>query len=152
MGRLAEHQLVVGLWNTVLLAATAVLITVCIDYFVNNVWLAAAGGIVLMAVLTLLTSMRSPVRLGAKNYEVAAQSTAWLVRLLTVLLGPIPRLFIRDAEEEHDDDGDEPDLEEKHFREYVSRASKADVLEDDEAEMIQSVFRSEEHTSELQSR
>lgn len=140
MDRLAEHQLAVRFWNTVLLAATAVLITVCIDYFVNNVWLAAAGGIVLMAVLTLLTSMRSPVRLGAKNYEVAAQSTAWLVRLLTVLLGPIPRLFIRDAEEEHDDDGDEPDLEEKHFREYVSRASKADVLEDDEAEMIQSVF------------
>ena len=140
MDRLAEHQLAVRFWNTVLLAATAVLITVCIDYFVNNVWLAAAGGIVLMAVLTLLTSTRSPVRLGAKNYEVAAQSTAWLVRLLTVLLGPIPRLFIRDAEEEHDDDGDEPDLEEKHFREYVSRASKADVLEDDEAEMIQSVF------------
>lgn len=140
MDRLAEHQLAVRFWNAVMLAATAVLITVFIDFFVDNVWLAAAGGIVVMAVVTLLSSMRSPIRLGAKHYEVAAQSTAWLVRLLTVILGPIPRLFINDAEAEDDDTGDEPDLEEKHFREYVSRASKADVLEDDEAEMIQSVF------------
>ena len=140
MDRLAEHQLAVRFWNAVLLASTAVLITVLIDFFVDNVWLAAAGGIVVMAVITLLSSMRSPVRLGAKHYEVAAQSTAWLVRLLTVILGPIPRLFIRDPEAADDDIGDEPDLEEKHFREYVSRASKADVLEDDEAEMIQSVF------------
>ncbi len=140
MDRLAEHQLAIRFWNTVMLATTAVLITVFIDYFVDNVWLAAAGGIVVMAVVTLVSSMRSPIRLGAKNYEVAAQSTAWLVRLLTVILGPMPRLLIRDAESEHDDDSDEPDLEEKHFREYVSRASKADVLEDDEAEMIQSVF------------
>ena len=140
MDRLAEHQLAVRFWNSVLLAATAVLLTVFIDFFVDNVWFAAAGGIVLMAVITLLSSLRSPVRLGAKHYEVSAQSTAWLVRLLTVILGPIPRLFISEAESEHDEDGDEPDLEEKHFREYVSRASKADVLEDNEAEMIQSVF------------
>jgi CBS domain containing-hemolysin-like protein len=140
MDRLAEHQLAIRFWNTVLLAATAVLITVFIDYFVDNVWLAAAGGIAIMAVTTLLSSMRSPVRLGAKHYEVAAQNTAWLVRFLRVILGPIPGLFISDAEADQDDDSDEPDLEEKHFREYVSRASKADVLEDDEAEMIQSVF------------
>jgi len=140
MDRLAEHQLAVRFWNTVFMAATAVLLTVFLDYFVNNVWISAAGGIVLMAVITLLSSMRSPVRLGAKHYETSAQSTAWLVRLLTVVLGPIPPLFINEAETEHDDDSDEPDLEEKHFREYVSRASKADVLEDDEAEMIQSVF------------
>lgn len=140
MDRLAEHQLAIRFWNSVLLAATAVLLTVFIDFFVDNVWLAAAGGIVLMAIITLLSSLRSPVRLGAKHYEVSAQSTAWLVRLLTVMLGPVPRLFIREAESEHDEYGDEPDLEEKHFREYVSRASKADVLEDNEAEMIQSVF------------
>lgn len=140
MDRLAEHQLAVRFWNSVLLAATAVLLTVFIDFFVDNVWLAAAGGIVLMAIITLMSSLRSPVRLGAKHYEVSAQSTAWLVRFLTVILGPIPRLFISEAESEHDEDGDEPDLEEKHFREYVSRASKADVLEDNEAEMIQSVF------------
>lgn len=78
MDRLAEHQLAIRFWNTVMLATTAVLITVFIDYFVDNVWLAAAGGIVVMAVVTLVSSMRSPIRLGAKNYEVAAQSTAWL--------------------------------------------------------------------------
>src|SRR5699024_2538629 len=33
-----------------------------------------------------------------------------------------------------------PIFEERHFRAYVSRASAADVLEDNEADMIQSVF------------
>src|SRR5699024_9426869 len=43
-------------------------------------------------------------------------------------------------EHENDTEHDESELEERHFREYVSRASAADVLEDDEADMIQSVF------------
>lgn len=137
--RLPEHQLAVRFWSNFFLAASAVLITVFIDHFVNNVWVSAAGGIVIMAAIILVSAFRSPAKIGAKHYEVASQSTAWLVRLLTVALGPIPRLFRAELEPETDDD-DEEDLEEKHFREYVSRASKADVLEDDEAEMIQSVF------------
>ncbi|HEY4534478.1 MAG TPA: hemolysin family protein [Enteractinococcus sp.] len=140
LDRLPEHQLAVRFWSNVFLATTAVLITVFIDHFVNNVWLSAAGGIVVMGVVTLISAFRSPRKIGAKHYEVSAQSTAWLVRLLTVVLGPIPRLFIAETEDENDNDNDDTDLEEKHFREYVSRASKADVLEDDEAEMIQSVF------------
>jgi len=140
LDRLTEHQLAVRFWNSVFLACAAVLITVFIDHFVNNVWLAAAGGIVVMAFITLASALHSPRRIGAKHYEVSAQGTAWLVRLLTGVLGPIPRLFNTDADAENDDENDETDLEEKHFREYVSRASKADVLEDNEAEMIQSVF------------
>src|SRR5699024_5885549 len=100
------------------------------DHFVNNVWLSAAGGVVVMAFILLAGAFRSPRRIGAKHYEVSAQSTAWLVRLLTAILGPIPKLFITETDDE-EDENDESDLEEKHFREYVSRASKADVLEDD---------------------
>ena len=140
LDRLPEHQLAVRFWSSVFLATSAVLVTVFIDHFVNNVWLSAAGGILVMGIMTLLSAFRSPRKIGAKHYEVSAQGTAWLVRLLTVILGPIPRLFITENDTENDDDDDETDLEEKHFREYVSRASKADVLEDDEAEMIQSVF------------
>lgn len=140
MDRLAEHQLATRFWNTVFLASSAVLITVFIDHFVNNVWLSAAGGIALMAVLTLVISARSPRRIGAKHYEISARLTAWLVRPLAALLGPLPRLFISETENEQDDENDDDDLEERHFRAYVSRASAADVLEDNEADMIQSVF------------
>lgn len=140
MNRLPEHQLAVQFWNTVFLSASAVLITVFVDNFVNNVWLSAAGGIVIMAVFNLILSVRSPRRIGAKHYEISARATAWLVRFLTVLLGPIPRLFHTETDHEDDNENDDNDLEERHFREYVSRASAADVLEDDEAEMIQSVF------------
>src|SRR5699024_11699797 len=66
MDRLAEHQLATRFWNTVFLASSAVLITVFIDHFVNNVWLAAAGGIAVMAGLTLVISARSPRRIGAQ--------------------------------------------------------------------------------------
>lgn len=140
LDRLPEHQLAVRFWSSVFLATSAVLITVFIDHFVNTVWLSAVGGILVMGVITLLSALRSPRKIGAKHYEVSAQGTAWLVRLLTAILGPIPGLFIADTDTEDDDENEENDLEEKHFREYVSRASKADVLEDDEAEMIQSVF------------
>lgn len=140
MDRLAEHQLATRFWNTVALASSAVLITVFIDHFVNNVWLSAAGGIVVMAVLTLSVSARSPRRIGAKHYEVAARTTAWVVRPLAMLLGPLPRLFQTETENIQADEHDDDDLEERHFRAYVSRASAADVLEDNEADMIQSVF------------
>src|SRR5699024_4529920 len=140
MERLAEHQLATRFWNTVFLASSAVLITVFIDHFVSNVWLAAAGGIAVMAVLTLVISARSPRRIGAKHYELSARFTAWWVRPLAALLGPLPRVVIAETEHEQDDENDDDDLEERHFRAYVSRASAADVLEDNEADMIQSVF------------
>lgn len=140
MNRLPEHQLATRFWNAVFLASSAVLITVFIDHFVNNVWLSAGGGIVLMAFLMLVLFIRNPRRVGAKHYEISARTTAWLVRLLAAVLGPIPRLYTSETEHEEDDDDDDDDLEERHFREYVSRASASDVLEDDEAEMIQSVF------------
>lgn len=139
LDRLPEHKLAIRFWTNLTLGAGAALVTVLIDHFVNNVWLSAAGGVVVMAFILLAGAFRSPRRIGAKHYEVSAQSTAWLVRLLTAILGPIPKLFITETDDE-EDENDESDLEEKHFREYVSRASKADVLEDDEAEMIQSVF------------
>ncbi len=140
MDRLAEHQLASRFWNTVFLASSAVLVTALIEYFVNNVWLSAAGGIAIMAVIILLFAFRSPSRIGAVHYEVAARLTAWLVRSLTLVLGPIPRLYRLENEHESDAEHDDSELEERHFREYVSRASAADVLEDDEADMIQSVF------------
>src|SRR5699024_10897709 len=122
MDRLAEHQLATRFWNTVFLASSAVLITVFIDHFVNNVWLAAAGGIAVMAVLTLVISARSPRRIGAKHYEISARLTAWLVRPLAALLGPLPGLFIAEPDNEQDDENDDDDLEERHFRAYVFRA------------------------------
>lgn len=140
MDRLAEHQLATRFWNTVFLASSAVLVTMFIDNFVSNVWLSAAGGITVMAVLALVISARSPRRIGAKHYEISARFTAWLVRPLAAVLGPLPRLFISETENEQDDENDDDDLEERHFRAYVSRASAADVLEDNEADMIQSVF------------
>lgn len=140
MDRLAEHQLAARLWNAVFLTSAAVLITVLIDSFVNNVWVSAAGGIIVMALLILASSIRSPRRIGAKRYAISARLTSWLVRFFTVLLGPLPRHFISDTDTDNNDDNNETNLEERHFREYVSRASAADVLEDDEADMIQSVF------------
>src|SRR5699024_11641053 len=53
-----------------------------------------------------------------------------LVRSLTLVLGPIPRLYRLENEHENDTEHDESELEERHFREYVSRASAADVLEE----------------------
>lgn len=140
MDRLSEHQLAIRFWNALLLAISAVLATVTLDHFLNSVWLSALFGVLVMGATILLFNLRDPRLIGAKKYEATARATAWLVRFLTLILGPIPRLLIRDADQQPQFEYDETDLEEKFFREYVSRASQADVLEDEEAEMIQSVF------------
>src|SRR5690625_1545484 len=76
MDRLAEHQLASRFWNTVFLASSAALVTALIEYFVNNVWLSAAGGIAVMAVIILLFAFRSASRVGAIHYGGVARVTA----------------------------------------------------------------------------
>src|SRR5699024_4479922 len=100
----------------------------------------AAGGIAVMAVIVLRFAFPSPSRIRALHYEVGGRLAALLLRSVTLVLRPVPRLYRLENEHENDTEHDESELEERHFREYVWRPSAADVLEDDEAHMIQSVF------------
>jgi CBS domain containing-hemolysin-like protein len=65
-----------------------------------------------------------------------------LVRFLAWVLGPIPAWLVRlgSAVAPGSPNGDDSYFSEEEFRELVDRASESDMIEDNEAELIQSVF------------
>lgn len=140
LDELPEHLISIQFWRVFAQAAAAVCGTLLIVGFTDQLWLTVLIALLLMAVVTGLLLVISPRAIATQNEVPAARFTSGLVRNLRRVLGPFPKAFVTDFYPDDTDDDDDDDLEERHFREYVSRANKADVLEDNEAEVIQSVF------------
>lgn len=140
MDRLPEHLHALRFWRLFTETTAAVLVALLLDFFLANVWLSAAVATVAMALVCLLLVVWSPRTVGARWEVTAVAMTARLVRTLTAVLGPLPAKFAAPGFSTTDDEEENAEMEERHFREYVSRANDNDVLEDAEAELIQSVF------------
>ena len=122
--------------------AAAVAIAIFLVGLLGNEWLAGFIGTVVMALLGFMLVGVSPRRLGRLHSGALVGRMAWLVHILCRVLGPVPQLLIRigsvvakDAPEGH-----ETFVSEGEFREFVDRASESDMIEDNEAELINSVF------------
>lgn len=140
MERLPEHLHALRFWRLFTETTAAVLVALLLDFFINNAWISAAVATVAMALVCLLLVIWSPRAVGARKEVTAVEYTARLVRFLTAILGPLPAKFATPGFRAETDEEETAEMEERHFREYVSRANDADVLEDAEAELIQSVF------------
>lgn len=140
MSALPVHLNALRFWSLFAEMSTAVMVALLLDYFLDNLWAAAGMGIAAMVFVCLLLVIWSPRTVGSR-YEVAtAQKTAQLVRALTAVLGPLAVRFAAPRFGAEQDEEQNAEIEERHFREYVSRANDADVLEDAEAQLIRSVF------------
>src|SRR5699024_10345315 len=95
-----------------------------------------------MAVLGFMLVGVSPRRLGRLHAAGLVGGCAWLVHGLRRALGPIPGWLVRlgSALAKDTPTGDDAFVSEEEFREFVDRASEADMIEDSEAELIHSVF------------
>lgn len=137
------HTVALQVWRAVCTAVAAVLLTLAA---VRGPWGQLGAGLLTVGVLTLIClacAVVPPRRLGRAHHLLAARSTASLVRTLRMVLGPLPRWLpalgrriapgASGTAHRFFDDEDE-------FREFVSRASETDIIEDTEAELIQSVF------------
>jgi CBS domain containing-hemolysin-like protein len=84
----------------------------------------------------------SPRQLGRVHSAALVRFSAPLVRSLYAVLGPIPGWLVRlgSAVAPGAPADNEAFFSEEEFRELVDRASESDVIEDNEAELIQSVF------------
>ncbi|HRO31119.1 MULTISPECIES: hemolysin family protein [Micrococcaceae] len=140
MARLPEHLHALRFWRLFAETTAAVAGTLFIHSLIGIVWLTAVVSTVLMGLVALLLVVLSPRQVGTRHEVAAAQRTAGLVRFLTVLLGPLPARFAAPGPRSEDEEEEAAEIEERHFREFVARANDADVLEDSEAELIQSVF------------
>lgn len=136
------HTTALQLWRWLFATAGVVLITVssllAVEEIVVGAFIAAAvllvGGVVLAAV--------SPRRLGRTHHVVVSTACAGLVRGLRLMLGPVPTLLAGLGARIAPGTGDayQGFFDDDELREYVARASETDILEDTEAELIQSVF------------
>lgn len=123
-------------------AATAVLVTVAVDTVTDSHWWTALVAVTVMAVVTFVVVGVSPRTLGRQHSEPAALVAAPVVRLLRMVFGPVAKLLvvIGNAVTPGRGYAEGPFANETELRELVDLAGESSVIEDDEREMIHSIF------------
>jgi CBS domain containing-hemolysin-like protein len=136
------HVRALRFWRIWFEMASAVAVAVLLYSVLDNVWLAGLAATGTMALVGFVIVGVSPRQLGRLHSAAVVRLTAPLIRFLTWILGPIPGWLVAlgSAAAPGAPGGDEAFFSEQEFRELVDRASESDMIEDNEAEMIQSVF------------
>ena len=136
------HIRALRFWRIWFEMASAVAVAVLLYSLLDNIWLAGLAATGIMALLGFVIVGVSPRQLGRLHSGAVVRFTAPMIRFLTWVLGPIPGWLVAlgSAAAPGAPLGDEAFFSEQEFRELVERASESDMIEDTEAEMIQSVF------------
>ncbi|TLM86395.1 HlyC/CorC family transporter [Pseudarthrobacter sp. NamE2] len=136
------HIRALRFWRIWFEMASAVAVAVLLSTLLDNVWLAGLAATGIMALLGFVIVGVSPRQLGRLHSAAVVRFTAPMLRFLTWVLGPIPGWLVAlgSTAAPGAPSGDEAFFSEQEFRELVERASESDMIEDTEAEMIQSVF------------
>ena len=136
------HIRALRFWRVWFEMASAVAVAVLLHSLLDNVWLAGLAATGIMALLGFVIVGVSPRQIGRLHSAAVVRYTAPLIRFLTWVLGPIPGWLVAlgGAVAPGAPAGDDAFFSEQEFRELVDRASESDMIEDTEAEMIQSVF------------
>lgn len=136
------HMHALRFWRVWFEMAAAVAVALSLAGVIENIWLAGLIATVIMAGIGFVLVGVSPRRLGRLHSAVVVGRTAWLVHILFRVLGPIPRWLVAwgSAVAKDAPGDDDAFVTEEEFREFVDRASDSEMIEDNEAELIQSVF------------
>jgi CBS domain containing-hemolysin-like protein len=123
-------------------AATAVLVTVAVDIVTDSHWRTALIATAIMAVVSFGVVGVSPRTLGRQHVESLALLAAPVVRTLRLFLGPVAKLLVVFANAVTPGRGyaEGPFASESELRELVDLAGESAVIEDEEREMIHSIF------------
>ncbi|GAA5229618.1 hemolysin family protein [Arthrobacter cryoconiti] len=136
------HLNALRFWRVWFEMAAAVAVALFLMGLIGNVWLAGLIATVVMACIGFVLVGLSPRRYGRIHATWLVGRTAWLVDFMYRILGPMPGWFVKlgGALSKERLDGDDAFVTEEEFREFVDRASDSEMIEDSEAELIQSVF------------
>ncbi|WP_315913705.1 hemolysin family protein [Arthrobacter sp. lap29] len=136
------HLNALKFWRVWFEMAAAVAVALFLVRLLDNEWLAGLIATIIMAFLGFMMVGVSPRRLGRLHAAALVGRTSWLVHFLRRVLGPIPEWLNRlgAALTKDAPAADEGFVSEEEFREFVDRASEADMIEDNEAELIHSVI------------
>lgn len=135
------HTLALQIWRWILTTIAVVLITVTTMTTVGDVVLGGVVAAGALAMSGLVSAAISPRKVGRAYHLPIASATARVVRGLRLVLGPLPmwlgylgaKLLPGTADDQGFFDDDE-------LLEYIARANESDVIEDTEAELIESVL------------
>ncbi|MEV8180868.1 hemolysin family protein [Specibacter sp. NPDC078692] len=142
LGDPLAHLNALKFWRVWSEMAAAVAVAIFFVRILENEWIAGLIATIIMAFLGFMIVGVSPRRLGRLHAGALVGRTSWLVHLLRRVLGPIPQWLNRlgTALTKDAPAADEGFVSEEEFREFVDRASEADMIEDNEAELIHSVI------------
>lgn len=142
MAQPVAHMRALRFWRIWFEMSSAVAVAVLVHSLLDNVWLAGLAATGIMAIVGFVLVGVSPRQLGRVHSAALVRSTAPLIRWLCGVLGPIPGWLVTlgSAVAPGAPADNEAFFSEEEFRELVERASESDVIEDNEAELIQSVF------------
>ncbi|MDN5796576.1 MAG: hemolysin family protein [Intrasporangium sp.] len=123
-------------------ATAAVLATLAVATWLEDIWRAGLVAIAIMAVVSFVVVGVSPRTLGRQHYDTVALWAAPVAVVLRSVLGPVAKGFIAFGNAVTPGRGyaDGPFQTEAELRDLLDRAGDTDVLEDEEREMIHSVF------------
>ncbi len=137
-----DHQNALRFWRIWFETAAAVAVAMLFLNLIDHLWLAGLLATVVMAGVGFVLVGVSPRQIGRLHALGVLRGTAWLVRFLRLVLGPVPGWLMRlgGAVAPGAPRVEQDFVSEEEFREFVDRASESDMIEDDEVELIQSVF------------
>ncbi|MFL4474139.1 hemolysin family protein [Paeniglutamicibacter sp. MACA_103] len=137
-----SHTHAVRFWRIWFETASAVAVAILYLDRLDNVWLAGLLATATMAAVGFVLVGVSPRRLGRSHADTVVRYTAPLVRFLRVVLGPIPTWLVGIGQALSPNSVAEDDgfLSKERLRDLVDRATEGDELEDEAAEIINSVF------------
>lgn len=95
---------------------------------------------VVMSIVSYVVFAYYPRRAGRARPRHFVKNYFSLTYLLTRLLGPLPKAMTKTDESNQSENTSEGYFTEEEILEFVDRASSQDVIEDDEAQMVQSIF------------
>ncbi|WP_256446875.1 hemolysin family protein [Arthrobacter sp. ES1] len=142
MAQPVAHMRALRFWRIWFDTASAVAVTVLLTSLLDNVWLSGLIATGVMALLGFVIVGVSPRQLGRVHSAGLVRFSAPVIRWLCWVLGPIPGWLVTlgSAVAPGAPADNEAFFSEEEFRELVDRATESDVIEDNEAELIQSVF------------
>jgi CBS domain containing-hemolysin-like protein len=136
------HLHALRFWRIWFETAAAVAVAVLVHSWLDNVWLAGLAATVVMALNGFLLVGVSPRQLGRQHALPIAAVSAPLLSGLRAALGPVPGWLVRigSAATGTDPRHEEATYTSTELREFVERSSDTEDLEDEQAELLQSVF------------
>lgn len=136
------HAHALRFWRIWFETAAAVAVAVLAHSWLDNVWLAGLAATVVMAIIGFLLVGVSPRQLGRQHALQIAVVAAPLANGLRMVLGPVPSWLVRlgSAATGTDPKHEDATYTSTELREFVERSSDTEDLEDEQAELLQSVF------------